>query len=502
MDGCKMAKNLKKLEGNLYFQKKEYEKAIDCYSHAIKIDSKYSSAYINRAYTYEELKEYEKAAEDYLQITKIDPKDTEAFFRLAIMQDELGEYKKALASYKKVLNLDPDNYDALFNQSIVLEELGEFKKSLKDIKSFLSSNSTDLEANEKQKELIIKSSLNKEFLSPELHEQAMNFLQQERYKKATSSFTIALKAAIDNSGKKNPDVIPYLSSLLQLNLFNSKDKDSLKVIKDLESIKKKKNIYQNYLLNRADLWKSIIGILEIVEANTSGQEAIDNAPSFKICIDALKEYNVEKGISTPFDGDSAFRKDLLFIVVARFDLCRPKATIQNKGSASSVQGQKKKRRMLRQKKIFTTGKTSIQKKTAINSNYMTDLTKEPGSCSTELVVRPGIWSWEPLFPEIDDYGYIVLRDIVKTDVIVDGTKVQIHGSFRGFKAVPSGIHEIIVKDHNGAEICVKVEVPDGGCLVLRYDHNLKELIPDRTYGYDYISKALRHVMDSYLFEWP
>ncbi|MCK5686978.1 tetratricopeptide repeat protein [bacterium] len=489
-----------KLEGNRYFQKEEYEKSIASYGLAIHIDPKYTSAYINRAYAYEELNEYEKAASDYKKITQIDNKDSEAFFRLAVMQDELGDYKGALNSYKKVIKLDPDNHDAIFNQSIVLEELGEFKKACKGIKTFLSYNSSDVEANEKLKELTIKSSLNNDFLAPELHEQAMNFLQQERHKKAESSFSHALSAAIKNSGKKDPKTIPYLSSLLELYLINFKDTEALKSAKEIRSIKKKKNLYQSVLFNRADIWKTIIDILEIVEADPTGQEATDNAASFKVCIDALKVYEDNDEVSTPFDRITYFQKEILFKIGARFDIYKPKSVTHKSKTAAPVM-KKKKRRMIRQKKIFTTGKTSIPKPVATSSNYITDLTSEPGSCSTELVVMPGIWSWEPSFPEIDDYGYIVLRDIHKTEVIIDGTTVKIEGGFRGFKGVPSGIHEIIVEGYQGEKIGVKIDVPDGGCLVLRYDYNLKELIPDRTYGYDYISKALRHVMDSYLYEW-
>ena len=60
--------------GRAYFNKQEYDKAIEDYTEAIRLDPRYAVAYCGRGDTYRKKKEYDKAIEDYTEAIRLDPR--------------------------------------------------------------------------------------------------------------------------------------------------------------------------------------------------------------------------------------------------------------------------------------------------------------------------------------------------------------------------------------------------------------------------------------------
>ena len=54
-----------KNKGNEYFEKEDYQSALDCYNKALEIDPNYGPAYCNIGQVYRRLEQYEKAIEYY-----------------------------------------------------------------------------------------------------------------------------------------------------------------------------------------------------------------------------------------------------------------------------------------------------------------------------------------------------------------------------------------------------------------------------------------------------
>lgn len=65
-------------KGNQYYIKKEYDKAINMFSMAIKIDNKFVDAYYNRAIVYLELDQLDKACNDWYSIYRLGYNDSYA----------------------------------------------------------------------------------------------------------------------------------------------------------------------------------------------------------------------------------------------------------------------------------------------------------------------------------------------------------------------------------------------------------------------------------------
>lgn len=163
--------------GYLYTQSKHYEKAIDFYLSAAKLDQGDANLYYNLSYLYERINQKEKA-DFYLQnAVTLKSDDTESRFRLAQGFFDKGEMDRAAGylkeilekrpqslralhllmqiyekggdsdrlkdTYKKILALDPKNETILYNLGALEYETGNPEGSLPYFKAYLSAHPDD-----------------------------------------------------------------------------------------------------------------------------------------------------------------------------------------------------------------------------------------------------------------------------------------------------------------------------------------------------------------------
>lgn len=96
-------------EGNEYFKKKEYEKAIDCYTQAISLEPNDHILYSNRSGSYLNLNKADLALKDANKCVELNAEWWKGYHKLGLAQFTLGKTEEALNSYKKGLELDKDN---------------------------------------------------------------------------------------------------------------------------------------------------------------------------------------------------------------------------------------------------------------------------------------------------------------------------------------------------------------------------------------------------------
>lgn len=75
-------------------------------------------------------------------------------------------------------------------------------------------------------------------------------------------------------------------------------------------------------------------------------------------------------------------------------------------------------------------------------------------------------------------GYIILRDLPKTRLIIDGTLIEIQGKFRGFHSVPPGKHFIELETPAGTSVSIVVDVPPGDAVVKVFKNDPPRLTND------------------------
>lgn len=119
-------------------------------------------------------------------------------------------------------------------------------------------------------------------------------------------------------------------------------------------------------------------------------------------------------------------------------------------------------------------------------------------------MRGGTWNFAPSDAPKDSSGFLVLRDVPKSAIEVDGRTVELRGGFRGFREVPAGAHKLELEGYGGTKVRCEVDMPPGGCIVLIYEDSggKPRLEPDRDWGPQYIGLAMGGAMGQALWPWP
>lgn len=98
--------------GNEYYEKGNFDVAVEYYTKAIRIDPLFDKAYYNRGLAYACKEEYDKAIEDINKMIELKPNFAEAYYILGLAYEYKNMPDKAIENYNKALELNPDFKDA------------------------------------------------------------------------------------------------------------------------------------------------------------------------------------------------------------------------------------------------------------------------------------------------------------------------------------------------------------------------------------------------------
>lgn len=101
-----------KEKGNAAFKEKQWQKAVNFYIEAIKLNGKVATYYSNRAAAFLELTSYRQAEADCTSAIDLDPKSVKAYLRRGTAREMLGYYKDAIDDFNHALVLEPMNKTA------------------------------------------------------------------------------------------------------------------------------------------------------------------------------------------------------------------------------------------------------------------------------------------------------------------------------------------------------------------------------------------------------
>lgn len=100
---------LLKEKGNAAFKGRQWNKAVNYYSDAIKLTGTNATYYCNRAAAYLELGCFQQAEEDCNQAILLDKKNVKAYLRRGTARESLLQYKEAAQDFRHALVLEPQN---------------------------------------------------------------------------------------------------------------------------------------------------------------------------------------------------------------------------------------------------------------------------------------------------------------------------------------------------------------------------------------------------------
>ena len=118
--------------GKAYFEKHDYERAIEDHSAAIRLNPNYAPAYNGRAVVYNELRRFDDALRDCDEAIRLDP-DFPVFRNTrGVVLARLGEYDKAIQDYNKAVDLNPSFADAYMDRGVAYGKTGRLAEALAD----------------------------------------------------------------------------------------------------------------------------------------------------------------------------------------------------------------------------------------------------------------------------------------------------------------------------------------------------------------------------------
>ncbi len=120
------------IQGNDHLLDARYEKAIELFSAAIRLDDKNPLAYNNRGNAHLALKDYANAIEDYTTAIQLKPDYPSAFLNRGRAQVGLLNYDKAIEDYTQALLLKPNTADIYHERASAYYVIGNYLLSVED----------------------------------------------------------------------------------------------------------------------------------------------------------------------------------------------------------------------------------------------------------------------------------------------------------------------------------------------------------------------------------
>lgn len=118
-------------------EKGDYEKALENYTKAIRLDPGIAQIYNNRGLVYYFMHDYPKAEGNFDKAIELDPELCMAYNNKAIIYYERRLFDQAITYFNKVMELDPSLEQPFYNRAFSYYKQGKIELCLEDLKTYL-----------------------------------------------------------------------------------------------------------------------------------------------------------------------------------------------------------------------------------------------------------------------------------------------------------------------------------------------------------------------------
>jgi transitional endoplasmic reticulum ATPase len=132
--------------GNDYYEKGDYDKAIENYNMAILLNPVFSEAYFNRALSYYQLKNFDKSIADYTKSMELDPQNPIIFNNRGDAFYRKQDFQSAIKDYDKAITLNPNYLKAFYNRGLSYASVEEYEKAVEDFSKVIKLKADFAEA--------------------------------------------------------------------------------------------------------------------------------------------------------------------------------------------------------------------------------------------------------------------------------------------------------------------------------------------------------------------
>ncbi len=139
-----------------YVQKKEFNKAIDCYSQLIQNDPKDSYSYFDRGLTKIKIDDYNGAIDDFSKAIEIESSESDYYQYRAKMKMKMKRYSDAILDLNKAIELEPTNSNLYYFRGLSNVALKKYKSGITDYSTAIEKRNDNIEAYSDRANLKIK----------------------------------------------------------------------------------------------------------------------------------------------------------------------------------------------------------------------------------------------------------------------------------------------------------------------------------------------------------
>ena len=118
--------------GNAYHRKGDYDRAIEAFTKAIAIRGDFAGAYTNRGLAYQNKGDYARAIGDHYKAIEIQQDYADAYFNLGNTYHRKGDYDRAIEAFTKAIAIRGDFAAAYTNRGIAYQNKGDYDRAIGD----------------------------------------------------------------------------------------------------------------------------------------------------------------------------------------------------------------------------------------------------------------------------------------------------------------------------------------------------------------------------------
>ncbi|MDR1858773.1 MAG: tetratricopeptide repeat protein [Treponema sp.] len=133
-------------QGNYYFHQGDYDRAIESYTEAIKLNPQYAKAYSRCGFAYAHKGDLDRAIADCNHAIRLDPNDGHAYNERGIVYRNKDDYDRAIEDYTKAIRLAPNNAMLYNNRGEAFDAKGDYDRAIADYNEAIRLAPNDVSA--------------------------------------------------------------------------------------------------------------------------------------------------------------------------------------------------------------------------------------------------------------------------------------------------------------------------------------------------------------------
>jgi tetratricopeptide (TPR) repeat protein len=122
-----------KTRATVYFYNRDYDRAIEDYGQAIKLDPLDSEIFDNRCWTYATVNKLQEALKDCNESLRLRPNFAPTLDTLGFVYLKLGQFDRAIATYDSALQIEPKSVYSLYGRGMAKLKTGNSAAGQADI---------------------------------------------------------------------------------------------------------------------------------------------------------------------------------------------------------------------------------------------------------------------------------------------------------------------------------------------------------------------------------